>query len=282
MKRNITFISIVFLVLFSACEEAIDVDNEKVVAKAYDNVLYQFELESDIPEGLDAEDSARFVKSYIEDWVLNAVMYQKAKLNLSDVSTDIEKKVEEYRQARYVYEYEQLLIEQKLDTVFSEDEILEVYHQKQEEFILEEPIFKLFYVQLPKDAPKQNALKMMMISDDEEDIFTLKDYCYQYASRYFFGETWISLKEISKQLPYSFMSEDYFNTRNNIVLSDSVFNYVVKINEYISKGQQAPFEYAQEEIKKLLLQKRKLSLIQRTRKSLVDEARAKGNAEILN
>jgi len=264
------------ILLFSSCDDALDIGDEKVIAQAYESYLFQSDLDADIPQGLSPEDSARFAKSYIENWILNSVLYQKAKLNLSENSAEIEKMVEEYRQSRYVYAYEQLLLDQKLDTTFKEEKLLEIFNQREGDFILDEPIFKLFFVQVPKDAPKQEALKMMLVSDDEEDIFTLKDYCYQYAYRYFFGEKWISLSDISKQLPYEWGTKNYFNTRNNIVLSDSVYNYVVKVNDYIIKGEKAPFEFAQEEIKKLLLQKRKLNLISKTRKTLVDEAKAKG------
>lgn len=275
--KKLFLLALLNVFLFS-CTEGIDNNGEKVVAQAYDEVLYRSEIDERMPALLKGEDSVRFADSYIDNWLRTVVIYHQAKLNIGNQVEEIDKKVEDYRKECYIYAYEQLLLQQKLDTAFKEDQISAVFERSQQDFVLNEPIFKLTMVQLPYDAPKQDALQEMLLSPDEEEFFTLKDYCYQYATKHYFGENWLSYSEIQSLLPYSWSDKNHFDTQNNIIMTDSVFNYYVKVSDYIKQGEQAPYEYAQKEIKKMLLQKRKLELIKSTRKALYDEAYANGDA----
>src|SRR3546814_18585312 len=63
-----------------------------------------------------------------------------AQRNVNINTERLNKQVETYKNGLIVYEYEQELVSQKLDTVVSEDEIRQYYDDRPELFILQQPI----------------------------------------------------------------------------------------------------------------------------------------------
>ena len=60
----------------------IRLSGEKIVAKAYDQVLYKDDLKGIIPAGSSAKDSVNIIKDYIDTWLRKQAVIQKAEENL--------------------------------------------------------------------------------------------------------------------------------------------------------------------------------------------------------
>ena len=74
MNYRIIYIIIV-LAIFS-CQRS---ENEgKPVAKVYENVLYEKDLNEILPDNISKEDSLIFVKNYINKWAREQLLVQKA------------------------------------------------------------------------------------------------------------------------------------------------------------------------------------------------------------
>ena len=77
---------------------------------------------SDIPaitRGLTGKDSIAALKSYAENWVRKKLLLQKAEENIPDDDPGILRKVEDYRESLFLYEYEKALISKRLDTTLA-------------------------------------------------------------------------------------------------------------------------------------------------------------------
>src|SRR5690606_24806390 len=101
-----------------------------------------------VPPGVSGNDSIQLVQAYIEQWVRQQALLHHARRNVNINSEQLERQVEEYRNGLIVYEYEQALVSQKLDTVVTDEEIQQYYRTREELFTLKQPIFKLSFIRL--------------------------------------------------------------------------------------------------------------------------------------
>lgn len=92
-----------------------------VIARVNEEYLYASDLQS-LTRGLKGQDSLSALKSYAENWVRKKLLLQKAIENIPEDDIGINKKVEDYREALLLYEYEKALINDKLDTTIRREE----------------------------------------------------------------------------------------------------------------------------------------------------------------
>ena len=72
---------------------------DTTIARAGGKDLRLGDVRSVVPQGLSGDDSAAFMKVYIDRWVLKQLKLQEAETLFSSSAGDIDKMVEEYRQA---------------------------------------------------------------------------------------------------------------------------------------------------------------------------------------
>ena len=75
-------------------------------------------------------------KDFIEKWVRNQLLLNKAEINLTDEEKNVEQQIENYRSSLLIYAYEQSYLRQNLDTVVTDKEIEDYYKENQSNFIL--------------------------------------------------------------------------------------------------------------------------------------------------
>src|SRR5690606_252525 len=131
-----------------------------------------------------------------------------AQRNVNINTERLDKQVETYRNGLIVYEYEQELVSQKLDTAVSDDEIRQYYDDRPELFILQQPILKRSYIRLRTDAPELERVQRLMVSSKFEEQDLLAKYCTMYASEYTLLDTsWHYVNDLVKEIPLSRIDE---------------------------------------------------------------------------
>lgn len=275
----IRFGAFVVVALLASCSNT--AEQELVIAKAGKNVLKFSELKNAIPNNLTAEDSAELATNFIQTWVNRELMYEKARFNLDGVEQDIEKRVENYRKELYIFAFEKEQVGQKLDTNFTEKEILSFYDENQAIFQLNDYILKVRYVKLKLNSPNVEKVELWIQSEDQEDIDKLTEYCHKYAVKFFNDTNWVYFNELLRELPIEVYNKESFLRSDNLVnFSDPEFLYILSIRDLQSKNTLSPIELEHERIKSLLLNKRKLELLSTIRRKLYQDAQSKGNATI--
>lgn len=259
------------------------VKNEVPVARAYDRYLYKSDIKKIIPITASTEDSIRIADKYIAKWLHENVLISQAELNLSDDQLDIEKKMEQYKNSLIVYSYEQALIDEKLDTNIALLATINYYNNHREIFLLSEPAFRLRYIKVNVDAPELDQVLKWLPSDEEEDIEELHLYCENHATKYFLNDTiWVAPKDIKEEFPenanqvISELSEGLKNW------SDEHFTYLIFTKEKLEKGDQAPVDLVRDDIRSMILNKRKIDLLKKMRKDIYTEAVRKKNVELFH
>ena len=237
------------------------------------NVLYQEDLLQVLPVDISEADSAQFANLYIENWLSELLLYQNAERNVRD-DKQIEELVENYRRSLIVHEYQQLLIEQKIEQDITMQEIETFYNDNKNLFVLEEPILKGLFIKLPLSAPNQNSIMKLYRLRDDESYDEIEKYCIRNAPYYeFFYDYWHSVSDIEILLPSMEVSlQDYLNKNDFLEIKDDEFLYLLNVSEYLPKGSVAPIEQVESRIKRLLINNKAVSYIQKIKKDLYNSA----------
>jgi hypothetical protein len=269
----------------AACDSKTQEDKNRIPLVRVGSVfLYKDELQDLVPDGTPAADSAEMTKRYIDNWIKETLILIKAQENLGDIQKDIKKKLDDYKKSLITYAYEEELISQKLDTTVSPQEIDQYYNEHQPDFELKDNIVKVTYVRVKKNAPKLDKVKQWYKSENEKDITQLKSYCLQFAENYFIdNNSWLLFDDLLKEIPIKMYDKELFLQNNRYIeLQDSVNNYLVNIKGFKIKNSISPLSFEKENIRSIIINKRKLQLIEKMKEDVYNEAIEKKKIEILN
>ena len=125
--KKIIYISFFSIILIS-CNTENPEDLRKKIAAVNNVFLYEDDLITEIPSGLAEDDSINFTNQYINNWIKDQLVLKKAEDLLPGHVKNINKKVEKYRNSLLTYEYEQVYIKKRLDTIINFAEIEEYYN----------------------------------------------------------------------------------------------------------------------------------------------------------
>ncbi len=255
----------VFVFTAASCNSPIfNKKNDKVIAVVGDKELFLSQLNGDLPGSLNSVDSISFSQTYIERWVRNQLLLQKAELNLTNnTQDDIEGMVETYRISLMVFKYQQKLINQKLDTIVTSAQIAEYYKGNSGNFRLDSSVVKAIYVKVPKSTYDARKVRSWIRSNREDDIISLEDYCYQNAVHFSMGEQWEYFGELLNRTPRRIDDQDHFLNRNrNIEASDSLYKYYITILDYKPSMDTTPMVFVSQQIRDIIINRRKVRFIE--------------------
>ena len=256
-------------------EAAQELFRGEVVARAGDHKLHRGELEKFIPAGVSPEDSANLAARYIKAWAEDLLMVDMAEAQLSASEKDVSKELEQYRRSLLKYRYEQLYINQRLDTLVTEAEIEEYFAGNASRFILERPVIKARYLIIPADSRLLKRIKSMMSSADDTEVTEAEQLAYTAAIKYVdMSDTWMDAITLGQEL-----SVDYKTLIGSIkngfseIKDDSGNLHLAYIVDMIPAGKTAPLEYCRERISDLVLSARRHNLQVALEESLLEDAR---------
>jgi hypothetical protein len=264
--------------VLASCKE--ESESEPIIARVGTEYFSHSELIRMIPNDLTPEDSAELASNIIQNWMNEELMFSKAQYNLVTEQTDIENQVEKYRKELFIFEYEKEVINQKLDTSISEDEIDRFYDENQEIFQLKDYILKVRYTKLLPNSPDQEQVVQWMKKDDDESKDALLDYCHKYAISCYTDTNWVFFNQLLRQLPIEVYNKESFLRKGKFVqFTDAEHLYYLYVMDIQSKNTLSPLDLELDRIKGLILNSRKIELLNTIRRSVYREAIRIGNAE---
>lgn len=257
-------------------------EEEKPIAKAYDKYLYLKDLEGVVPKNVHGNDSASMVLAFIDQWQHEQVMQHQAETNVNIDNQAIQNQLETYKRSLIRFQYEQKLILQKLDTVVSDLEIQKYYQENQDNFQLKKPILKASYIKLPANAPKIAMVKKLFASKDIRDADLLEKYCFKYSPNFsLMDTTWHYTEELAQIFPIDKLGENNFDNLNRIFeISENNTLYLIILRDSKFSDSLSPIAFEKENIKNLILNQKKLALINQMEKEVFDEAQKNNQLEI--
>lgn len=261
-----------------------DHEGREPIARVNNAYLYRDELTGIAAYGSTKEDSAARVEAYVDNWIRKELLIQEAARKININEAEVERKILDYRYSIIAYEYQSYYIKQHLDTVFDQSEIKQYYENNIDNFILKQNIVRASFIKVPKNAPKMNKLKDWMFSQDPEDKRSLKSYCLSFSVAYHISDsTWIIFDDLVRNSPLAeipnkvqfLKSNPYYETE------DDNYLYFLKVDEYRISDNVSPLEFVTDEIKNIILNKRKVELAKKLEDEVYENALEDKDFEII-
>lgn len=270
--------------LLPSCQRPAPRSGEQAVARVNNAFLYKSDLKHLLAVNTSAADSALIVQRYVDTWVRQQVFLNEALRNLSSENMNFDRQIEEYRNSLIIFSYENQLVKQHLDTLVAEKQLAEYYDKNKADFRLKNNIVKVNYVKLPLDAPDMGLFRRLFRSTDPEEAGLLEDYCIQNAATYFIdSDTWLIFDELLREVPLQVSNaESYLRSNRLVELSDNHFRYFINFLDFQLVGSVSPLAFERENIKSIILNRRKHELINQKRNQFYQEAFSGNQVELFS
>jgi len=270
------------LLSLTNCSSNEQEQGKRLLAKVNNKTLHISDMDGMFPPGTSREDSALIIDAFTQRWVREAVILDEAERNIpSDLNID--KLVRDYRASLIKHNYEKILVEELLDSTILELELREFYEKNKEQYQLETPILRCFFIKVPLPVPKQNELRSLWNANDTAKSRDLIAYCSQYAVAHLLEDsTWYDVDEIAAELPPGTITVNNVNSKREFTQQDGQFQYFFRLFELKNRKDIAPLSYIEDQARKVILHKRKLKVLEDTRETMLEREMRRNNIEVYN
>jgi hypothetical protein len=259
-------------------DSAAELFGDGVVARVGEHRLMRSELAEYIPAGVSSEDSLSLAHRYINAWAEEHLFMDMAESRLSKEEQDVSKELEEYRRTLLKYRYEERYINERLDTLISDEEVRNYYQEHTDKFLVDRPLLKSRYMVIPADSRSLRKIKELMSSDEAMDAIAADSLAFTAAIRYVdSSDNWMDAILLARELGTDEVSMMKALKGRFIELKGDDGNLrVAYVVDMVQKGSPAPLEYCGERIKDVILSTRKHALASGLERDLLNDALAKG------
>ncbi len=285
--NRLTKIAVAALLLLAAgCRELPHYfAGDALVARAGESSLRQRDVQSAVPAGITGDDSAAFVDVYIDRWIRRQLKLREAETLFSSAADDIDRMVEEYRQALLIRKLEQHYVDNSVDTTFTDSDIEAYYEAHKTDFRLERPLVKGRIVRFKEGYRQARKLKELMTSKSEADQQDFRDLC---AKNDFditdFGSQWVDFSEFLSYLP-ALQNRNYDSALSTVAVQemrDSQSHYYFQIDQVRRAGETIPLERLRTTIRRILFNQRQNEVIRAREEELYRRSAENGEVKIFS
>lgn len=257
--------------------------NEEPIARVYDKYLYESDIAGMGKGAIRPEDSIQAIHNYINSWIRHNLMLRYAQDNLPDDEQRLDARLRDYKESLLIYQYENELVNQKLDTSVSVEEIERYYSDHQDIFSLKKEIVRVKYIILPKNTLQPlDSVRAWIRNMNDYNEPKLHGFCKEYAVQYSIGDSvWYNKEELTALLPAdNFNFENAEFNKSYVETADSGYKYLIKFDDFRIKGSDAPIDFVKNEIINIILNQRKMAFVGRIHKNIYEEALKNGDFEV--
>jgi hypothetical protein len=240
--------------------------SEKIpVAKVGEEILYLTDIQELLPKDITREDSLLMAEDYIGKWIRNKLLVRKALENLTLSQKDISKELEEYRNSLLIYRYQDELMLEKMDTTITDREINVFFEGNKENFVLNNDIVKSIFIKIPLNQNKLEILLKYLDNFSEGIIDKIQEFCVNNAVKYDLNlDNWIEAQTAFQNVPEKPEDLSAFLTNQSLwMIKDNSCYYILFIYRYKLAGTDSPVEYVRENIKDMIINKRKVEFLKK-------------------
>ena len=277
MRKLLTYLLPLLLCSCTAISSL--VHDDQVVARVGEHKLYKSELEQFIPNMIPAADSVRLAGQYINTWAMDQLYLDVAEAQLSKAELDVSAELESFRRSLLKYRYEQRYINDRLDTLVTDEQVRQYYQEHEADFALKRPVLKVRFVDVMKDSPNKDAILKMMTSKEYSDVQRADTLAQSTALRYFdSSDTWMDAGELARYFGLDY-TEMLSHLKGDMIRyepadrGDLMAAYVLDIR----KSGSAPIEYCSSRIRDILMSARKHALMTSLERDLLENALESNN-----
>lgn len=273
MKYWITIFFISTMVL--SCDYFRAPKKPKAIARVGENYLFQDDIVDLVPKGTSKKDSIAIVKSFIDRWATQKLLFEAAERNIGkDKVAEFNMLIDQYKVDLYTKAYIESLVVRQIDTVVTDGQIEEYYAKNKQYFKNSSELVKLRYINLVKENPKFAKIKSKFSSFTKKDRKELEQLAVQFKSYAFNDSIWVDINQVYEKIPFINLEnkQKYISSGMNFQYPDSTTIWLVKVNNVLPKDSPTPLEFLKPTIKQIIINNRKLDLINTIEKEITNDA----------
>lgn len=261
----------------AGCSREHDHKGKTPLVEVAGEYLYREDLQAALPYHLSKDDSVLFATHYIKNWVEDVLLFDKAEGNIPD-NEKIARLVENYRRALIMHTYQEELVNQKLSNDITAEEVNAYYEKNKSLFRLEHPLVKGLFIKVPLRSPDLASVRRWYRKNNQEAIEKLEKYSLRNAVSYdYFYDKWMPVSDIAAKIPLKALDTDegYLEKNRNVEVKDTAFWYFLHVEEFLGKEKPEPLDFAQDEIKEILINLKRVEFINKVKEDLYRRASEK-------
>lgn len=267
--------SLLFLFFVISSCVSFGVNQDEVVARVGNSYLYRSDLEKQMSRSLSFQDSIVKVRSIINEWARDILLYDLSRINLSeDRQMAIQSLVKDYELDVFSNAYQESLIQETLDTVVSKQEIEIFYESNKEIFRLNNSLYQFRFIRLPLDNVERFEIKKRFRLYTHDDRQFLDSLSFQFTEYFLNDSVWISKVDLFNKV--GFINQDnvkkYIKKSQFFEVRDSLDVFLFYMNDFIEREAVAPLGYVETTIANILLNKRKIEFLKTFNKEIIEDA----------
>ncbi len=258
-------------------------DSDEILARVGKTELRLRDVSTVVPAGVSGEDSVALVEMYVNRWVRKQVKLNEAETLFSSSQKDIDKMVEEYRQALLIRKLEQFYVNHGVDTLFTDSEIEGYYNRHKNDFRLDRTIVKGRIVRFAASYRQAARLKELMAARSESGKKDFNDICEKNDFTLTdFSSQWVDYPEFLSYLPtlQSQSNESALGTPAVQEMRDNASRYYFQIYEVCREGQPIPLERLVPTIRRILYNRRQSEVVRTHEEELYNKSVESGEVKI--
>ena len=259
--------------LCTACSSP---EEKLVVARAYDARLTMADVQWMQADFVRDADTVEVNPDLVDAWLERQALLHEAETRLSSREKNFDRELKEYYETLLIDAYENREVERRLDRNVPEKDIRAYYDAHREDFEIHKTIVRMNYAKFPKASAQLENVRSLIMKGKERsraEQEKLEKLCYEQAENMYLESNWIVFDDILKEIPIRTGSQEQFLQQHRTVeIEDSTSVYLVCFLEYKINEAYSPLETEKENIRQLLLDERRLSLLRQLRREVVDKA----------
>jgi len=281
--RKIGMMILVIALAFS-CKRPLYSDSEAILARVGDEYLLISDISPSMPKNINKTDSIQMQNSMVENWVRLQLMLKYANRNLPDSLKDFSEQLNNYENNLLIYKYKERLVRQKLDTVIRDDEIEKYYQTHLKDFQLKENIIRFVYIKIPIQSEMVDEARRLVknIADTSIDRSMVEGFCQQNAVDYFLNdEQWVPFNDLLQMTPIDAINQEVYLKNNRFIqIKDHPYWYFINLRDFKIKEEVSPLDFERAKVKNIILNQRKLNMLNKLEDDIYEGASAKHEFDI--
>lgn len=265
---------VIFLLI--SCKEFNTNINDKVIARVDNDYLFSSDLQKLNYDYKSKEDSLITTNSFINKWALERILLRQSLINLSEEKlTRIENLVQDYKFDLLANNYTEFVVSSKLDTILSSVETYDFYSKNLNNFKLNSAIYRVKYINFLKNNVDRRQITRSFKRFNDSDKRFIDSLSFQFLDSFLADTIWLNKGELIKNIPFinSNNFEDYFlKKRKYFEIKGETDLSLFNIIESIEANQIAPFSYVENVVANIVLNKKKLDLIENFNNEILNDA----------
>lgn len=259
---------------FNACRDSEEIKHEEpkriLLAQVFNYRLYFDDIRDLIQGYATEEDSINQVRTLTEHWVRDRLILVEAEKKFPK-EADLNKLLEDYRQSLLRHFFEQRTIEERLDTVITEEDLMGYYEAHKDQHILESGILRGYYFKISKPLRRSDKILTWWKKFPDQHYDDVMDYMSQHAKTNWSDSLhWHEMHMLIQLFPEGTLYPSAIRSNQAIVREDREFYHLMYPLEVYNEQDVAPLSAIRAQASRFIIHQRELEILERIKKEIYE------------